>query len=271
MSPEHMRSARDVDTRADLWALGAILYELLSAHPPFSGQSLPEVINAVMTSEPLALSQFRADVPPALEQTILRCLVKDRTLRLQTVAELATDLAAFAPRRSQHVVARVCSLSIPPSPSAQGASVSAPHEPASVRITEPAWSGTQGSASLQARANNRARWAIIGALALGLAGVSLALSRSRSIGPVNSASAGGPVEAESLIVASAPPLVGEAMRVPVSEPSVTAAVPSATSRPPVNPPQRRRVLATPKPAGELPAAATVSSSGRRRNLDIEIK
>ena len=93
MAPEQMRSPRDTDSRADIWALGAILFELLTGHQAFEGETLPEVCAAVMNSELPRVSEIVPDVPDALADLIDRCLRKDPAQRFSTVAELATLLA----------------------------------------------------------------------------------------------------------------------------------------------------------------------------------
>lgn len=95
MAPEQMRSARDVDASADIWSLGAILYEGLAGRPPYLGDNLPDLCAAVMSTEPVPLTQMRGDVPPELDQAVRRCLRKDRAERPSSVVELATTLAPF--------------------------------------------------------------------------------------------------------------------------------------------------------------------------------
>jgi serine/threonine-protein kinase len=107
MSPEQMRSAKTVDARTDIWSLGAILFELLTGQPPFTGESLPELCVNIMNSPPASIQAMRPDLPPRLEAVILRCLEKDRQNRYGNVGELAVALAEFAPRQAKSSVERV--------------------------------------------------------------------------------------------------------------------------------------------------------------------
>jgi serine/threonine-protein kinase len=95
MSPEQLRSTRDVDARTDVWALGVILHELLSGAPPFDGDGLPELYMNIAGGPPARIR--RPDVPEELEGAILRCLAKPRDERYRNVAELALAIAPFGP------------------------------------------------------------------------------------------------------------------------------------------------------------------------------
>lgn len=96
MAPEQMRSAKDVDTRADIWSLGAMLYEMLTGEPPYTGESIPQLCAALLHDDPIPLRQHRPDVPEGLEQAVLRCLMKDRNHRFPTVFELGRALLPYA-------------------------------------------------------------------------------------------------------------------------------------------------------------------------------
>ncbi|MGH7271058.1 MAG: protein kinase domain-containing protein, partial [Polyangiaceae bacterium] len=95
MSPEQVRSARDVDARADIWALGIILYELLAGRTPFEG-SMTAAAAAIVADPTPPLENFRVGVPPALAAAIYRALSKDREARQATAVEFAQSIAPFA-------------------------------------------------------------------------------------------------------------------------------------------------------------------------------
>ncbi len=110
MSPEQMRSSKDVDAQTDIWALGIILFELLTGHPAFTAESVTELAIRV-ASEPAPLVRTsRPDVPPGVEAVIAKCLEKDKRQRFRNVAELAYALLPFAPKRAKASVDRISGI-----------------------------------------------------------------------------------------------------------------------------------------------------------------
>jgi eukaryotic-like serine/threonine-protein kinase len=107
MSPEQMRASRVIDARVDIWALGALLYRCVTGYPPFQALSFTELVLEVTGSKPRRPSEFRPDLPPALEAAVLRCLEKDPAERFPNVADLARAIAPFAAPGAQGLAERV--------------------------------------------------------------------------------------------------------------------------------------------------------------------
>jgi tRNA A-37 threonylcarbamoyl transferase component Bud32 len=97
MSPEQIRSPRDVDHRTDIWALGAVLYKMLTGRAAFHADTASASLAKIISDPPPPIRATRPDVPPELEAVILRCLEKDLRARIQQVADLARALLPFVP------------------------------------------------------------------------------------------------------------------------------------------------------------------------------
>ena len=107
MSPEQMASSRDVDVRTDIWALGAILFELLTGRVPFQADTITQLCAMILQQRAEPLRNFRPDAPEGLQMVIGRCLEKDRNQRYANIADFAHSLAPYAPRRARLSIERV--------------------------------------------------------------------------------------------------------------------------------------------------------------------
>jgi serine/threonine-protein kinase len=96
MSPEQIRSSRDVDARADVWSLGAILYELLAGRPAFGGNSVANITAQVLEAQPPSVAAIRPEVSPELDRALGRALAKKPEQRFVDVAAFAKAIAPFA-------------------------------------------------------------------------------------------------------------------------------------------------------------------------------
>ena len=94
MSPEQAKGTV-VDTRTDLWSIGVLLYEMISGHVPFKGETPTETISLILQKEPLPLNRFSQDIPAELERIVTKALTKERDERYQTAKDLLIDLRGF--------------------------------------------------------------------------------------------------------------------------------------------------------------------------------
>jgi serine/threonine protein kinase len=109
MAPEQLRSSKDVDQRADLWAIGVILFEAVSGGSPFEADSLPALCVSVLHDAPPSLDTVTS-VPPDFARLVTRCLEKDRGGRFADVGDLAAALAAFGTAEGALTAARITKL-----------------------------------------------------------------------------------------------------------------------------------------------------------------
>lgn len=118
MSPEQMRSAKDVDARSDIWSIGVSLYELLTTRVPFDAPGVAEICAMVLKDAVEPPSKWVSGLPPELDAIVVKCLAKNPNERFQTVAELAVALEPWSERegssqRILHVMRSVDKLDVP--------------------------------------------------------------------------------------------------------------------------------------------------------------
>ncbi|MCB9611713.1 MAG: protein kinase [Sandaracinus sp.] len=99
MAPEQAMSAKSVDARADVWALGAMLYESLTGRTPFDGETASAIVVYVCTQPHSPIRSLLPDLDPKIADLIDRCLAKDQNQRPRDASELQTALRAARPGR----------------------------------------------------------------------------------------------------------------------------------------------------------------------------
>lgn len=95
MSPEHVRNEKFVDHRTDIWAMGVVLYELLTGQTPFEADGIGETFGAVLNRLPTSARAARPEIPDPLDDAILKCLQQDPDDRFQDVAQFAKAIGPY--------------------------------------------------------------------------------------------------------------------------------------------------------------------------------
>ncbi len=241
MSPEQVRSSKDVDARSDIWAMGATLYELLTGRPPFEAETFSALCAAIMVDAPAPLRKLRPDAPAALEKVILRCLEKDPNKRFADVAAFAQALAPFASPTAQISIERIGNLLSPhPRDGASSPRISLTSG-AAASASPFAQTAAATSTTIGARTNESGRSGLrlalpIGvALILGIAGVAFFAMRGERAPEPPGSLASAPERTQTTTMPSAPEprvlLAPTASAEPVSSASASA-LPASASKPP---------------------------------------
>jgi eukaryotic-like serine/threonine-protein kinase len=276
MSPEQIEAPHTVDTRTDIWALGVLLYELLSNKTPFCGNTLPQVSIKIAVRPPVPLRELRPEVADGLAAVIARCLEKDRTWRYANVGELALALLPFGPEQAQTSVDRIADCMRTAGLSDTGSSAPRSTRPTTVPVSreiDAPFRSTIPSPKL--RGAKAPSWVIVAAvlalvvvLAVGLTAPKQRAAWGLAVGAV----AAGP--ARSVIEPRAPPAL---------PPETTAAVPAAQAwsvasvaskpappveRPQVTPQYRTTSYHT-APVSPATPAAIVAKPGRDPDFDLD--
>ena len=263
MSPEQMMSRRDVDGRADIWALGAILYELLTGRPPFLAESTPQICALVLNSEPAPPSTLRPDLPPEIEAIILRCLQKPPSARFATVADLVHALLPFG-SASLRASVRVTPSASPVSAAAHvpsRASVTTrpdlpPRSSSTSQMPTPMSTALDATAPLPELPRRFPAPTILGGLALLLALAAAAVLFGREAPPASAPAVAAPSVAAEL--PAAPPSVE-----PPAAPMVASVAAPRPSAAPIE--VKKPPLAAPLPSIKKPKPKTSDPFGGARN------
>ena len=279
MAPEQMRSTRSVDARADIWALGVILYELLSGKVPFEATTMPELCAMVLTETPAPLRDKRPDTPPGLWLIIERCLQKDPAQRFGNVSELANALASFAPARSRLSIDRISKVL-----RAAGVATTSLAPPAennaAARVgdsTSAAWSPSSTSSS---RRSSKLPWLLgaAGALVAAALGIIFLRAGHAEVAPPPSPAPQAAAAPPAIQLAPAPAAV-ETAAAPSSAPSSVAAAPSAvaaaprpnTLRPKIAPAKHAQPAVAPAPVPPPAPAAPPAPTPKKSPLNVGLK
>jgi eukaryotic-like serine/threonine-protein kinase len=266
MSPEQLMSARDVDMRTDVWALGVICFELLTRTLPFSAETLPQLCMAISTLPPVPLRQLRPDLPARLEALLLRCLAKDRSQRVSNVAEFAAELVLFAPARARlsadriERLARSAGFGAPSVPAPPSGTVALPPSPRAEPKTESVASGAtvaEFGRTKPVAPSHAARRGLIAAalLALGSAGAFAVWSKTTS----HNANADVHSSATSPEPsATPPPAAVTAVAVPTGAPHPE--LPAAVSAAPL----ALALAASSAPKAQRPAGPSLAMASRKK-------
>ena len=107
MSPEQMESPAEADERSDIWALGTLLYELVSGVAPFDAPTIPLLCAQICTGSPRPLGAQLPGVPEGLARVVHRCLANRPEDRFQSVADLVFALAPFGPPSASYAAERI--------------------------------------------------------------------------------------------------------------------------------------------------------------------
>jgi eukaryotic-like serine/threonine-protein kinase len=240
-SPEQIRNPGAVDARSDVWALGAILYELIAGAPLFQADSPLTLLAMIAADTPTPLGLLRNDVPPDLEQLVLSCLEKDPEARPRSVVDVVLALSPYASSDAQAAAARVARIVMrttrpPPLPS------HGPHGPTSTAPGRTTTSGRPSRALVRSnppprpvettppRADTRGFGMLFAGAAIGLGAAILA---PRLAAPPAPAQAAVEQKAPVAMVTAAPIVAPQPAPQPLATQALAPATPVAVAAPTV--------------------------------------
>ncbi|HEX8796057.1 MAG TPA: serine/threonine-protein kinase [Polyangiaceae bacterium] len=276
MAPEQMRATKSVDRRADIWSMGVIIYQLLTARLPFVAETMAQLISTVMFDPTPRPSAVRPDLPPGMDDVVVRCLEKEADRRYANVGELTAALAPFAPPASHVSIDRVQRMlrgagAELPAAAASGVNTPVPGVLPAFVSSEPvaqAWQATNGKSKADGR---RARLVMAGAIgAVSVAAVTGAFLVGRHQSPTaEPPTSAGAAALTATATYSTPPVEAMPSATLAPEPSETptapaasASAPAASSSAQVVVPSRPRPTSPPARPSSPPPTSTSDFGGR---------
>jgi tRNA A-37 threonylcarbamoyl transferase component Bud32 len=279
MSPEQLRDSKNVDARTDVWALGVVAYELLTGDIPFHGESMVALYAAIQERAPQSVRVKRADVPPALDEAVLRCLRGDPRDRFASVTELAVAIAPYGTRaaalsleRIERILPRAREVEAPdpmrlaspeaPLGTTQAAGGEAGGSKAGRVATEAPWATARAPAAGRARTRRLVLVVVAGLVTAGaLAAGVLAMSARREGSSTTASSvvppAAAPPTSASETLATLPSAALPPLATPSAlAPATTASIASASAVGSAVPSASSATAVAPKPWQLAPAAVT---------------
>lgn len=124
MSPEHVRGAKDIDFRSDLWSLGVIMFRACTGRLPFDSDVVGDVIGKILADPIPKPTSIAKDLPAAMDEFFARALARDRNQRYQSAKEMAEEFAEIVRSPSNPRISRPPSLSLNPASSKASGSLS---------------------------------------------------------------------------------------------------------------------------------------------------
>lgn len=223
LAPEQIRDPLSVDARADIWAMGAVLHELLTGVSVFAASTAPGLFAVIAADAPTPVTHLRREIPAELESVVLRCLEKQREDRFADIGDFARQLKPFASSEGRESVERIV--------------LALERRARSTRSTRPPLPGSAESRSIirvgtatAAEPQRRRRLLEIAAVGIGVVGCSIGIGALVAVHSLQSALASRVTSERNMVATLSPALTAS----PPLASSATAALPLA--QPAVSPP-----------------------------------